>query len=168
MKSDYYSSMLDLEGLDPELKGSISEWDNEEPQKVLLASLFSNNRLDVVSYLLNNDIFLDQFSEKLRHALEVKDLVFKSLRGVIKSEKEKMSPRALAEAELVICQPETKKDLAKFLAVEYPVRKDWTKRKVRHDDDRQVVDFYRKTDSYIWELMAANNIVETMYNYGVT
>lgn len=165
---NYYQNMLDVEGLDPTLQAPSDDWLNNETQESLLRWLFKRQNLDVVEYLMHREVFIKSIGEKLKYALTAKELVYKSLPGIASVEKMRMSPRKLAEQELVKWRTSARKDLKRLLAVEYPVRRDWLNRKIRHQNSSQVIDFYRKTDSYIWELMAANNIVETLYNYGLT
>ena len=57
------------------------------------------------------------------------------------------------------------KDLLSLVKVEVPVRLDFTKRGVRIDDPKSVLEFYHETLSYVLELTAANYQVETLYNY---
>jgi 2-polyprenyl-3-methyl-5-hydroxy-6-metoxy-1,4-benzoquinol methylase len=165
---NYYQNMLDVEDLDPTLQEPSGDWLLNETQESLLRWLFKRQNLDVVEYLVHRDVFIKSIAEKLKYALTAKELVYKSVPGIVDDEKMRMSPRKLAEHELVNWRASAKKHIRQLLAVEYPVRRDWLKRKIGHQNSSQVVDFYRKTDSYIWELMAANNIVETLYNYGLT
>lgn len=51
------------------------------------------------------------------------------------------------------------------VAVEIPVRKDFQARGVDLEDRDKLLDFYRNTASYIFELTAANHQVETLSNY---
>ncbi len=167
-RTDYYETMLDLDGLDPEIDGLADEWYKESSQKALLSALFKESRLDIVYSLLDLELVLESISEKLKIALPVKDQIFRSIPNIENEKKRIMSPRALAEAELLAWKPANQKGIKTNLAVEYPVKMDWMRMDVGYDDPEKIVDFYRKTQSYIWELMAANNIVETLYNYGVT
>jgi 2-polyprenyl-3-methyl-5-hydroxy-6-metoxy-1,4-benzoquinol methylase len=162
MSRSYYSNMLDVEGLDRELSAEP----DKDPGTALLRHLFSVGRLDLVELVISKGAITKRIAEKVRAALVVKQLIFKSLVGDERALNS--TPRALAEEELLMWRPSSKRQLRDLLAVESPVRKDWIKRRVRQSDSREVVEFYEKTDSYIWELMAANNIIETLYNYAVT
>lgn len=51
--------------------------------------------------------------------------------------------------------------------VELPVLKDWKNRNMNFDDPSRLEEFYRTTDSYVLELIAANNQVETLFNYSI-
>jgi SAM-dependent methyltransferase len=51
------------------------------------------------------------------------------------------------------------------VVVERPVRKDFDARGIDLEDRQRVLDFYRDTPSYIFELTAANYQVETLSNY---
>jgi hypothetical protein len=51
--------------------------------------------------------------------------------------------------------------------VELPVLKDWKSRNMNFDDPSRLEEFYKTTDSYVLELIAANNQVETLFNYSI-
>jgi 2-polyprenyl-3-methyl-5-hydroxy-6-metoxy-1,4-benzoquinol methylase len=53
------------------------------------------------------------------------------------------------------------------MLVEKPVAEDWKKIDPDPRSEKEISDFYIKTDSYIYELMAANHIVQTLYSYSI-
>jgi SAM-dependent methyltransferase len=60
-----------------------------------------------------------------------------------------------------------KKEIEKKMLVEKPVAEAWKKMNPNPNIEREVENFYIKTDAYIFELMAANNIVQTLYSFYV-
>jgi len=51
--------------------------------------------------------------------------------------------------------------------VELPVLADWENRNMNFDNPTRVEEFYKSTDSYVLELIAANHQVETLFNYSI-
>jgi len=163
----YYSTMLDLDGLDPELKVD-RDWEDRESQPALLRWLFRNDRLDVVRWLVARGVFHSVLEEKVSLATDAKDQLYRSLPAEPAVPKENLSPRALAKLELRKWNGLPWRRIERDLAVETAVRRDWIRRRVDANDPAKVLRFYRVTASYILELMAANNLVETLYGYAVT
>jgi len=168
---NYYRDMVDLEGLDPDLAGIAASWLAPPTQSGLLAYLFKEGRLDLVQMLIREGIVDQTLGEKVVVALRTASAIYKDFRvegysvGL-----ESMTPRMLAENELLLWRPSLAKgeDLRRALSVEIPVRQDWVKRGVDSRSEESVLSFYRESESYIFELMAANNLIQTLYNYGVT
>lgn len=165
---DYYSGILDLEGLDPALDDPIHHWDDGACQRALMRSLLQTGRAEMVLALIRNGLFSSKLGDKVSRALAVKDSVFRGLPGVIQAEVHRLGPRALAEGELRLWRAATRNNQRMTLAVEEPVRRDWRRRRIDAARAEEVLRFYKVTFSYIWELMAANSLVETLYNYSIT
>lgn len=162
---DYYAALLDLEKLDPEAcvgrgAGATKDW-----LWGFLSWLFSIDRLDVVRMLLERRVLPALVAQKLEGALAMKERIYCSCPLGAGNGLSCISPRHLAEMELCTWRPVQGGEVRRLLAVEVPVRADWRRRRVRANEEASVLRFYRETESYIWELMAANNIVETLYNY---
>ncbi|HEV2853136.1 MAG TPA: methyltransferase domain-containing protein [Thermoanaerobaculia bacterium] len=163
---DYYSQMLDLEGLDPELGRLELPWHEENAQKALLSFLFKKKKISVIESLLLEGVVNPSIGEPVGAALKTAQDIYGNLEGVGK-EAAMLTPRQLAEAELLLWRADLSGGLEDLLAVEVPVRLDWLRRQVNIEEEESVVQFYRETDSYVFELMAANNLIQTLYNYDV-
>jgi len=167
-REDYYAGMLDLEGMDPTLAPCGRPAAHRERENNLLRELFRLGRLDWVNELAEGGFLAADLAEKVGRAVRIKEAIFLGLKGVTRPDVERLGPRALALKELGLFHGQVGVPERYPLAVELPVRRDWRRRKVAYDRPRSVLRFYRVTRSYVWELMAANNAVETLYNYSVT
>lgn len=53
------------------------------------------------------------------------------------------------------------------MVTEKPVRIAWDAINPNPRDKNKIINFYKSTDSYIYELMASNNVAQTLYSYSV-
>lgn len=161
---NYYDHMYDIEGLTSlnvaqsqetsaeikEVETFIREQECVKARQILTEMVpHSKNPIDLEHMLLS--------------ALEIKQLLFE---GVVKDSAEK-SPKMCALEELGVFLKKPQLEIEKNMVVEEPVGKDWKIRKVDPTNTTSVIDFYKETDSYIYELMAANHIVQTLFTYAV-
>lgn len=99
----------------------------------------------------------------LTSALWVKDRIFDETINDVQQK----SPKYCALHELSEYLDLKITSVEKWMLVEEPVHEEWKKMKVDPYDHDDINHFYRVTDSYVYELMAANNIVQTLYAYSV-
>ena len=158
----YYENLLDLEGLDPLLPAAHTV--GVEAARQILATLLRRQRCDLIDALITTAVIPKPLALKVAVALQT---LRQTSVGMPVTDN-RCSPRACAEEELLQWRPVARAELQRKLAVEIPVRADWLRRRVNSANAEEVVRFYRETESYIWELMAANNLIETLFNYGVT
>ena len=172
MAADYYSELLDLEALDPESGRSGRTWDREGQGTVFASECFRASQCGIASLAASAGLLGEELQIKLPPAQTLKERLFLELplpSGRLSlDELANLSPKRLSEIELNAWKPGCLSEHPEWLAVERPVREDWNARRVDNRDAGQVLDFYRQSESYIFELMAANHLVETLYNYSVT
>jgi SAM-dependent methyltransferase len=99
----------------------------------------------------------------LAKALNIKNVLFA---GVIDGVEDK-SPKRCALQELGIYLKRPEQEIEKSMVVEEPVGEDWIRRGINPSDPESVLSFYRETDSYLYELMAANHIIQTLFTFAV-
>jgi 2-polyprenyl-3-methyl-5-hydroxy-6-metoxy-1,4-benzoquinol methylase len=99
-------------------------------------------------------------SEVLKGALWVKNNLFSHIK-----EHKNLSPKSCALKELQLYFNQPKEIIEKEMMVEKPVNKSWNKLQPNPLSESDVNNFYIVTDSYIYELMAANHIIQTLYSF---
>ena len=166
----YYGEMLDLEGLDPELAGIEEAWLHPSVQRSLLSYLFKGRHMDLVRSMISEGVVAQDLGEKVTIALRAMMDIYHGFKvdgGAL--DLNTLTPRALAEIELCAWRPSLSNGeaLRSALSVEVPVREDWIKREVDPGSEEAILKFYRESESYIFELMAANNLLETLCNYDI-
>lgn len=159
---DYYSHLLDLEFLSV---NGIKAW-SRNASHAIASILLTMQRADLVGRLVQGTELLSALNAvKVKFALRGAN---RELQGFVNGcEKGHRSPASLAQSELMEFYGLSRSFVRSRMKVETPVAMDWRSRRVNPDDPGSVLDFYRRTDSYIWELMAANHQIETLFNYEV-
>lgn len=159
-KDDYYENMYDIENLtslNRKRKNVVSSNEVKEFEDMIK----SNDcvlAFDKLIEFINNNENCDNEIIILYGALFIKNIVL---------ENEDLSPKQSALNELEEYLKIDKKEIEKLMLVEVPVDIDWKKLNPNPENEDEVNKFYMKTDSYIYELMAANHIVQTLYSYYV-
>ena len=162
---NYYKSLLDPEHLDPGI--APRKWE-QGCQIGLAGKLMTLGRCDQLLALVKLGVIDGLMAQKLQTALRLREGVFDRVSALSRDQLSQLGPRALAERELLAWRPELRQPDLEQLAVEVPVRRDWQRLRIHASDPAEVLRFYKVTDSYIWELMAANSMIETLFNYAVT
>ena len=163
-KDDYYSNMYDIENLT-----TLSKKAKTVNKKVI----------EIENYIVNNNCLeakkesISNFHDESQHeinilagALEVKEILFRSFFNDSKNHLLK-SPKECALSELQKYLNKSKKAVVKKMLVEVPVAESWKEINPNPSNKEEVDNFYMITDSYIYELMAANHIVQTLYSFYV-
>jgi 2-polyprenyl-3-methyl-5-hydroxy-6-metoxy-1,4-benzoquinol methylase len=163
-KEDYYGNMYDIESLTnlnkkrkkQKLNPAVLKIENYvrrnkcQKAKLELEILFSNNNHATQLQIIYG-------------ALWVKDRTFSSTA----SNYQDLSPKNCASEELSQYLKVSKEKIKKKMLVEKPVAEAWKKMNPNPENEEEIDNFYIKVDAYIYELMAANNIVQTLYSYYV-
>lgn len=163
-KEDYYSKMYDIENL-TYLNKNRKKTNN--PDLIKIENLIRNNNCKKAKRLIKKNLNNKKINNELNvlyGALIVKEILNNSL---YKDKKEDFSPKNLALLEL---KDYLKKPISKIILktiVETPVKESWEKINPNTKNETEVNNFYMVTDAYIYELMAANYIVQTLYSYFV-
>lgn len=156
-KKDYYENMYDIENLTSlNRKKSLDTKDVEE-----IVDLIRNNKCIQAKDLLKEIVKSKPKNPKfyiLLGALEIKDLVL---------EGEELSPKESSLRELQDYLSMDKKEIEKKMLVEVPVKKEWKRINPDPRSEEEVTNFYISTDAYIYELMAANHLIQTLYSFYV-
>jgi len=76
-----------------------------------------------------------------------------------------LSPKNAALEELAQYLGVSKNSIEQKMLVEVPVAAARNEYNPDIYDEHDITNFYRTTDAYIFELMAANHIVQTLYSY---
>jgi len=154
-KNDYYANMYDIENLTSLSKREKTQVknikdiedqvlrDNCEKAQMELEKLISKDTKESEIYMLYG-------------ALTIKNIVL---------EGKSLSPKhaALQELKEYLRLPE--KEISKKMLVEVPVAEEWKKFNPDITNEEEINNFYSKTDAYVFELMAANHIIQTLYSY---
>ncbi len=154
---DYYDHMYDIEDL-THLNAKI------RPRSAHICAFEEMIREQHCSETvrgLRPHIKHDVFAQMLVSALWAKDRIFF---GMNKTFSDK-SPKSCALEELSEYLERTPVDIQQEMLVEVPVEKDWEQLKINPADPADVLRFYKETDSYVYELMAANNIIQTLFTF---
>lgn len=165
MTTGYYDTLLDLEHLDPTAPTS-SRAGRDCEMVALIAALWCAQRCDLATQLARSGTLAADLAEKILAADTAKSAIYAGF-PIMDGDLACLSPRALATRELLVWQPNSRRKIRSDLAVEVPVRRDWTRRRIDPRNAASVLRFYKTTESYIWELMAANHLAETLFNYQV-
>lgn len=164
-RPDYYRDLIDLEALDRRHPASSQR--GGFSQLSFVSELLRSQRLDLVQEVLTRRLLGRELEAVVAGALEAVRKLYRRLAGLT-GDYLQMSPKALGLAELALWRPELRERLEEMMLVEIPVERDWKRRGINKKSEESVLGFYRETESYIFELMAANNLVQTLYNYIVT
>jgi 2-polyprenyl-3-methyl-5-hydroxy-6-metoxy-1,4-benzoquinol methylase len=159
-KDDYYENMYDIENLTA-LNRKRKNIETLKIVKEFEEIIKQNNCLkafDLLEKYITNNQEIENELVILYGALYVKNLIL---------EDKDLSPKESALIELEEYLKIDKKEIEKLMLVEVPVDIDWKKYSPNPKSEDEVNEFYMKTNSYIYELMAANHIVQTLYSYFV-
>ncbi|MFH1457421.1 MAG: methyltransferase domain-containing protein [Patescibacteria group bacterium] len=166
---EYYDYMYDIENL----TNLNVKFKKEKSGKIIvIENLVKNNKCLEARGLIKKELLKDKNNLKInmiKTALEVYSLISADfyLSKIEKDKIKNLSPKNHALRELSQYVKKDIKTLTKMMKVEEPVARDWNKRKPSTTNEKSVNNFYIETESYIYELMAANNIVQTLYSYGI-
>jgi len=162
-KEDYYNNMYDIEKL---TKLNIHSSKNKFAKDVSkIEKLIIGNKCKQASRELKGLVERKNIDSRLKimsGALETKRLVFSDF---ISSNYENLSPKNCSLKELSMYLRKSEKEVARKMLVEEPVAEAWKKIKPNPNSEEEIDNFYIKTDAYIYELMAANHIVQISYSY---
>lgn len=161
-KEDYYANMYDIENLtdlNRERTNKKSPKILSDIEKLIISNQCSKAIIEI-NRLIRKPIDIKEL-HVLKGALEEKDLEFEGLCS------HDISPKnsALYELSKYLNKPE--EEIEKLMLVEKPVEQSWNIINPDPTSEESVNNFYMETDSYIYELMAANNIVQTLYSFFV-
>ena len=163
---EYYDRMYDIENLTELNKKAKPEKDELviEVEELVRSgqAVKARNLIDKLSLHRKNFKFL-----MIKKAMEAFDLIGSDFYLGKGERRENLSPKIQAIRELQKFTGKSFKAVEKKMKVEEPVAKDWNRRHPNIQSEESINDFYIKTDSYIYELMAANNIVQTLYSYKI-
>lgn len=162
-KEDFYNIMYDIEKLTKLNIHSNKSKATKDVSKI--EKLIIGNRCKQASRELKGLIGrknVDSRFKIMSGALEAKRLVFSNS---ISPNHEDLSPKNCSLKELSMYLRKSEKEIAKKMLVEKPVAEAWKKIKPNPNSEEEVDNFYIKTDAYIYELMAANHIVQTLFSY---
>jgi SAM-dependent methyltransferase len=164
-KEDYYSNMYDIERL-TDLNSAKRKRrfgrNVSEAERLIVGnkSRQAESRLLALAKKRN----VDSRIRILLGALQVKNIVFgKSISLNYKD----LSPKNCALRELSLYLKKPKRAIEEKMLVEEPVAEAWGEMKPNPKSEEEIDNFYIETDAYIYELMAANHIVQTLYSYHV-
>jgi SAM-dependent methyltransferase len=164
-----YEKNLDLEKLTELSKNNFSK-----DLKFVIKQLKDNQCSDLVNQIKliinenrKNKKFIEQ-ADKIINALVASSLLYKNFDL---DNKLNFSPANIARVELGIFYKHFSSEFIKIMMrVETPVRDAWNHfwhQNPDYNNHVKILDFYRTTESYIFELMAANNMIETLNSYCV-
>lgn len=161
---DYYDYMYDVEGL-TSLNVAQSEVQGKEIQEIedLIRAQKCQEALARAASLAASSEDLVSPAHMLARALETKNILFKDA----VQDAENISPKMCALRELSGFLKLSETEVEKNMVVEEPVGRDWVQRKIDPSVPESVLSFYRETDSYLYELMAANQIIQTLFTFAV-
>lgn len=157
----YYANMYDIESLT-----SLTEGAHTVPSELSnVETSIRRDECDTAKHLLR-DILTQEPTQTeanmLQAALWVKDRLFTDLLdGGARSDSPKSC--ALQELSQYLGKPVSK--VEENMVVEVPVAEDWNSFDPDPTDADEVDAFYETTDAYVYELMAANHIIQTLYSY---
>lgn len=165
-REDYYENMYDIESLtdlNVQRKKRKNNKDVLEVEKLILRNKVcqANTRLNNL-LVKKKEKMADSRLKILAGAIWVKNRVFSK---EILRNYENMSPKNCALEELAKYLKKSKKEIERKMVVEKPVAQAWKKINPDPKSEKEISDFYIKTDAYVYELMAANHIVQTLYSY---
>lgn len=158
MPKGYYDFMYDIEGL--------TNLNAKRVQKVTslikgVEDCIREQKCQKALYLLRSG-FTDKKSigeiSMLTMALTVKNILFNS--------QVENSPKFCALNELRNYLKLDLKTVESRMKVEEPVHEEWGLMSIDPKSETDVNRFYRDTGSYVYELMAANNIIQTLFTFG--
>ncbi len=164
-ENDYYSNMYDVEGL---TLLSRKESTKNSVIKKIERLIIQNKCLeakDEINKYLEKDKSAPEI-EMMKGALQIKEELFISyfndeLNYLTKS------PKECALSELSDYTKKERQILLKKMLAEVPVSESWKGINPNPKNEEEVNQFYMVTDAYIYELMAANHIIQTLYSYYV-
>ncbi len=161
-KENYYSKMYDIENLTnlnknrkltnnkylSEIESLIKQNKCKQAKKILSTKIKEKNA--------SNELFL------LYGALLIKEIISTNFSKTIS---EDYSPKNIALLELSKYLNKPISKIKSKTIVETPVSLSWKKINPNPKNEAEVNYFYRITNAYVYELMAANYIVQTLYSY---
>lgn len=162
MPKGYYDYMYDVEGL-TNLNAKRTKKVSTFVKKV--ETLVRKQKCqDALHFLRRNLIGKTSAPEAdmLALALTVKSILFKDVAKDVNN----ASPKHCALVELKSFLKLDLKTLEYKMVVEEPVHEEWNSMKIDPRNEKDVNRFYKETNSYIYELMAANNIIQTLFTFG--
>ena len=155
-KDDYYANMYDIENLtylNKKRKKTISNRVKKLENKIINDKC-SEAKFELNKLIINHTKKIELYV--LYGALITKDVVLMS---------KELSPKHAALEELKEYLGLPQAEIAKKMLVEVPVAEERVKYNPDTTSENDITNFYIKTDAYIFELMAANHIVQTLYSY---
>lgn len=160
---DYYDHMYDIESL---TKLNSSRAHIQTSQVIQKAEHLIRTQQCVAAVQLLRDVVHKEGAtsqaQMLLSALWVKDRLFCAIKDV-----EQKSPKFCALQELSAYLGLSERDIKKNMLVEVPVHEDWEHMSINPKDHKDINRFYSETNSYVYELMAANHIVQTLFTFAV-
>ena len=164
-ENDYYSNMYDIEQLT-----NLSQKESTKNSIVLkIEHLIAQNKCleakeEINRYLEGHESTPE--IEMIKGASWVKEKLFTSY-FTDKFNHLSKSPKECALSELSDYTKKDRQILLRKMLVEIPVSESWNKINPNPKNEEEVNNFYMVTDSYIYELMAANHVIQTLYSYYV-
>jgi len=158
----YYAQMYDLEELTA--LNSASRIFRDDKTREIETQVRSDRCREAKRALVEkNRIGPTLASVIMAEGLRIKELLF---RNAI-DEHEDLSPKECALRELEAYLDVPRNQFHRPMLVEVPVSQAWKEMGVDSNNSESVLNFYRQTDSYIYELMAANHVIQTLYSFGI-
>lgn len=158
---DFYSNMYDIEGLT-----HLSKRPKSTDETIIsVERLVTENKCTEAKNIIRSVLDRKQVPElvMILDALLIKDKIFKAYYD--DNRYDSNSPKRCALDEVSEYTGESDEVLLKKILVELPVKESWDKIAPDPDKKDDVDNFYMVTDAYIYELMAANHIIQTLYSY---
>lgn len=163
-EEDYYSNMYDVEGLthlNTERDGSPGAV--SRPERLIRGDECVSAKRILRRLVLGEAECAEP--HMLHHALWVKERLFQDF--YVGDEHLTRSPKTCALDELTRYLDEPRSGVEEDMVVEKPVEEDWEAMNPDPRSASEVTAFYKETESYVYELMAANHVVQTLYSYYV-
>ncbi|MDA3815281.1 MAG: methyltransferase domain-containing protein [Patescibacteria group bacterium] len=154
-RENYYSKMYDIEELTSLNKKAHR---NSSELVAKIEKKIKNNKCTNAIKEIEKISRPNTKLEMLYGALKIKNLILQN---------KNLSPKKSALLELSKYFKKHTQTIKNKMLVEKPVAEDWKRISPDVNDEDSIVNFYIKTDSYIYELMAANHIIQTLFSYYV-
>ncbi len=156
---DYYQHMYDIEDLT-----DLNDCKHIVPSIVVQAEdLIRGQKCREALRLLRIDKSNDDYIEMIVLALWVKTRLFSHVVAGVESK----SPKMCALEELGLFLQALPKQYVDKMRVEVAVEADWHTMDIDPKSNNDLIRFYQESDAYVYELMAANHIIQTLYTFGV-
>lgn len=160
---DYYDHMYDIENLtNLNISKSYPKSSIIKKAEELIRAQQCDGALNLLCKNIKS-IENKKEAQMLISALWVKEHLFE---GIVEDVGQK-SPKYCALQELSEFFNISKDKIEQKMLVEIPVKEDWNRMNIDPANHEDLTKFYRETNSYIYELMAANNIIQTLFTYSV-